>query len=62
MVYSSFGVLGGQSYYSGLLTMPAEHTKKILNNQEISFSFWLKPYSTINSIIFGNETDEGGGR
>jgi hypothetical protein len=36
--------------------MTPEQTALVLNNEEISFCFWIKPINTGHTLIFGNES------
>lgn len=45
-----------QALSSGSLTMTPEQTALVLNNEEVSFCFWIKPINTGHTLIFGNES------
>lgn len=51
----TFGKLS-QALSSGSLTMTPEQTALVLNNEEVSFCFWIKPINTGHTLIFGNES------
>ena len=48
------GKIGAQSLKGGSLTWTAEQTASILNNNEFSIAFWIKPTGTGYGAIFGN--------
>ena len=44
-----------QALSSGSLTMAPEQTASVLNNNEVSFCFWIKPIGTGHTLIFGTD-------
>ena len=44
-----------QALSSGSLTMTPEQTASVLNNNEVSFCFWIKPIGTGHTLIFGTD-------
>ena len=60
ITYSNSGKIAAQSYASGSLMMSAAQTAKILNNNELTVAFWIKPLNDSNSTIFGNGSGGGG--
>ena len=48
------GKIGAQSLKGGSLTWTAEQTASVLNNNEFSIAFWIKPTGTGYGALFGN--------
>lgn len=46
----------GKAISTGALTLTAEQTSSVLNNQAISFCFWIKITGTDRKMIFGNSS------
>lgn len=56
--YAESGKIGSMCYATGSITMSANQTASIFNNDALSIAFWIKPLNaTKNGIIFGNNNN-----
>ena len=59
ITYATAGKIGAKCCSGGSLTMSANQTASILNNQAITIAFWIKPLTNDGAQIFGNGADMG---
>ena len=55
IIYADNGKIGAKCFSGGYISMTPEQSASILNNNELTIAFWIKPLDkTKNGIIFGD--------
>ena len=58
ITFADNGKIGGKCFSGGYISMTPEQSTSILNNNELTIAFWIKPLDkTKNNIIFGDNNN-----